>query len=164
MISTPSEGDANDQSSAGFLKLPWSYHGNIKPANILWFPGGHSDGPTELGTLKFTDYGITGDYDITGSIPPNVGYCDAQVSPGVPPVGPQHDIWALGCVYLEFMTWFSDGWEGVDEFCSRRGANDKMLLVSGVKIPTFYTLDSSVPPRPILKDEVIQVRVFILMP
>lgn len=164
MISTPSEGDANDHSLAGLLKSFWSYHGNIKPANILWFPGGHSDGPTKLGTLKFTDYGITGDYGIPGSIPSNVSYCDAQVSPELPPIGPKHDIWALGCVYLEFVTWLSDGWGGVDEFCNRRGADDKMLLASGVKIPTFYSLDSSVPPRPILKAAVIQVRFFIPMP
>jgi ankyrin repeat protein len=30
------------------------------------------------------------------------------------------DIWALGCLYLEFITWLLCGWEGVDKFAEAR--------------------------------------------
>ncbi|KAI1136872.1 kinase-like protein [Hypoxylon sp. FL0543] len=38
------------------------------------------------------------------------------------------DIWALACLYLEFLTWYLHGWEsGVDEFSDQRGTESASL-------------------------------------
>ncbi|KAI0380675.1 kinase-like protein [Hypomontagnella monticulosa] len=39
------------------------------------------------------------------------------------PVSQPYDIWALACLYLEFITWYLCGWEeGVDEFSKQRAS------------------------------------------
>ena len=47
-------------------------------------------------------------------------------------VSPQYDIWSFGCVLLQFMVWYLDGWQGVDRFTERRsreGVSDRVIFL-----------------------------------
>lgn len=98
-------------------------HGDIKPANILWFPGNGGD----RGTLKISDFGLT-DYRHKASASKVPADSIGQTQTYRPPecqipggcVSPSYDTWSLGCVLLQFVTWYAEGWEGVDEFSKRR--------------------------------------------
>ena len=102
-------------------------HGDIKPKNILWFDTGGA------GTLKLADFGTTR-FDIEGAPPSvlNITNLDVPTTPNYrapeydsdKPISLSWDIWALGCMYLEFITWFSSGWKGIDEFANDRLSND----------------------------------------
>jgi serine/threonine protein kinase len=81
-------------------------HGDWKPENILWFY--HADG----GLLKISDFGLSEYNTIHGkSYKPKSGVatsmsyrppaCDFKGGK----VGQSYDIWTLGCLYLEFITW-----------------------------------------------------------
>ena len=49
------------------------------------------------------------------------------------------DIWALGCTFLEFITWYLSGYKAVEEdFPSQRGEDDKDL--PGVSEDKFYRM------------------------
>jgi serine/threonine protein kinase len=106
-------------------------HGDIKPSNILWFPGRTKD---DKGTLKIADFGA-GDFNSTehsrrppDSISLTLSYrppeYDSPKDPNDPlgdvQVSPAYDIWALGCLYLEFITWYMGGRDLLDEFQSSR--------------------------------------------
>lgn len=43
-------------------------------------------------------------------------------------VSPSYDIWSLGCVLLEFVTWYLLGGKGVEEFSKRRAAEDSQEI------------------------------------
>ena len=85
-------------------------HGDLKPENILWFPPSQTTG--KHGILKITDFGIARfsavnlwDAQKTGRVPNSPSYrspeydLDGKLSTAC-------DVWALGCVYLEFLTWY----------------------------------------------------------
>lgn len=108
-------------------------HGDIKPENILWFPlpGPRSPAGKAQGILKITDFGIAEfstkpavDKSRRGNTPNSPTYCapeiDLQPPHGSGLVSPSYDIWALGCVYLEFITWWIGAGEYVDEFTESR--------------------------------------------
>lgn len=142
-------------------KVLFGVHGDIKPPNILWFPG-HSSDPNDLGTLKITDFGIAeftrdGTSSLGGGSPP---YRAPEVDIPGAVLGPAYDIWALGCVYLEFVTWYLQGWKGVECFELKRSTLDTHRPLRGIKTPTFFTTDKSTkPPTPIVKREVTEVSI-----
>ncbi|KAK0724529.1 kinase-like domain-containing protein [Lasiosphaeris hirsuta] len=103
-------------------------HGDVKPSNILWFPG-----PTANGTLKITDFGA-GDYSDTEStrrssdpVPFTPSYQPPERALDIDDeidVSWAYDVWRLGCVYSEFATWYGGGYPMVDKFTrSRRPAH-----------------------------------------
>ncbi|KAL2671303.1 hypothetical protein Neosp_013883 [[Neocosmospora] mangrovei] len=100
-------------------------HSDLKPQNILVFPGGNS-----IGTLKITDVGIskfhilatTRRLDPTSAqhftmryCPPEFGELDAdKVNAYIEgshrqKLSRRFDIWSLGCVFLEFLIWVKLG-------------------------------------------------------
>jgi serine/threonine protein kinase len=99
-------------------------HGDIKPANILWFI-------TKEGiVLKLSDFGLTRFhrevsqfrmYDrLVGSRTYRAPECDLKQ-----PISPMYDMWSLGCVFLEFLSWYMLGFEeGVDDFAVQRVKDD----------------------------------------
>ncbi|KAB5582973.1 kinase-like domain-containing protein [Coniochaeta sp. 2T2.1] len=110
-------------------------HGDIKPENILWFPGHHSDGTPSIGTLKITDFG-NAELNTSAVVP----WRHAPTSPMYRPPEADlplsdsvirylsYDIWGLGCVYLEFAAWCFGGWQGIEAFLNRRWALDNRYL------------------------------------
>ncbi|KAH8900801.1 kinase-like protein, partial [Thozetella sp. PMI_491] len=94
-------------------------HGDVKPENVLWFK--NEDNEYGYGVLKITDFGLTrfrpagdtkvsaGQINVTESYKAPEYEVDLQVSR-------PFDIWSLGCLYLEFMTWLLQGKSGVARF------------------------------------------------
>lgn len=94
-------------------------HGDIKPHNILWFD--HFDGPgcVHEDHLVVSDFGLsifhssTANTELTTAN--NVGrsptYRPPEVDLGNDPVQQSYDIWSLGCLYLEFISWYLLGYE-----------------------------------------------------
>ena len=48
------------------------------------------------------------------------------------------DIWALGCIYLEFITWFFSGWKYLEEFRFKRLAIDHNW--GGIQCDPFFVI------------------------
>lgn len=114
-------------------------HGDLKPENILWF---HDD---DGGTLKISDFGLSDfntamskSYVTKKGMAWSLSYrppeCDLKDSK----VGQSIDIWTLGCLYLEFITWLLGGWELVERFTISRMSVD--LMWYNIKTDTFFEL------------------------
>jgi serine/threonine protein kinase len=105
--SRPPSGERNNLSLFG-------RHGDIKPANILWFPD--QSNPAAFGTLKISDFGtarFSTNEDAVAEDKTTVPNSRAYQSPEcVLPNGnisSQCDVWSLGCVFLEFVCWYFGG-------------------------------------------------------
>lgn len=114
-------------------------HGDIKPTNILWFPG------RGLGILKIADFG-TVHFSKNRSVstqnrrsrPDTSTYRAPECDRSDLMLCPSADIWALGCVYLEFITWLFGGWNGVECFAFRRLTLDPVLALIPAETDTFF--------------------------
>jgi len=103
-------------------------HGDIKPENILCFlrPG------SPVPQLKIGDWGLAKAKNkteqVTGAAVTNTGVATVMYEPPeavtTTPNGPNYnrrlsrkkDVWAMGCIILEFMTWMLGGYEGYNAF------------------------------------------------
>ncbi|KAH8896573.1 kinase-like protein [Thozetella sp. PMI_491] len=105
-------------------------HGDIKPANILryinWKDPANPKQPLSapLGVLQLTDFGLSSIHhtDTVADVKMKVG-----ASPYKPPethlvmpISQSLDIWTLGCLYLDFLTWLVMGQEGQEKFVDKR--------------------------------------------
>ncbi|KAK3371139.1 kinase-like domain-containing protein [Lasiosphaeria ovina] len=102
-----------------------SRHGDIKPENILWF-NDPSD-PNDQGTLKITDFGVSELEtrlltNTTNSVLFTPAYRPPEMDVKGAAIGQAADIWSLGCVYLEFVSWLLGGFSYVQEFAKRKSA------------------------------------------
>ena len=89
----------------------FGWHGDLKPENILFFEATENLQITDLGLGQFHSVksrskvaamGIEGSLTY---IPPEILLKE--------PVSRAYDIWSLGCVFLEFITWLVEGGEAV---------------------------------------------------
>ena len=93
-------------------------HGDLKPENILFFEATKNLQITDLGLGRF--HGVesrsqVAAKEISGSptyIPPEI-LLDK-------PVSRAYDIWSLGCLFLEFITWLVEGGEVMNSFSNSR--------------------------------------------
>lgn len=100
-------------------------HGDLKPENILWFP--QDEAFDSKGILKITDFGISR-FSKEDSKRGRVSHSPTYRSPeyAVSKVhGPACDVWALGCIFLEFVTWYCGGYHAVKRFSEVRLAPDE---------------------------------------
>lgn len=138
-------------------------HGGIKPENILWF----KDYEGVKDYLMVSDYGLTrfntaksrskiNPDDIakfSGTYrPPEVDLRD--------PISRSYDIWSLGCVFLEFVSWFILGDNETQEsFTTLRLGDEKVDMMQEDK---FFILEQSsnhgLPRQARLKPSVETVR------
>lgn len=100
-------------------------HGDIKPENILWFKNDNTG--SSLGVLSIADFGLTRfHYQQSRSniSPVGIGNSPTYRAPefDMPDglLSRTYDIWALGCVYLEFISWYLLGWNGLTAFSTSR--------------------------------------------
>lgn len=119
--------------TSGGISTGASYrHGDLKPENILWFKPKTQDNG-DVGTFKICDWGeakvhqfatamrhsrTTSGFGTRRYEPPEV---DTGVSLMIP--GPEgkrrsrlYDMWALGCITLEFIVWLLYGKVGLEYF------------------------------------------------
>ena len=103
-------------------------HGDLKPANILWFHDG-----TALGKLKIGDWGCAKAHNMSTEFRPSNTtaeygtrrYEAPEVVTGIDPhfLGQAvkrrsrlYDIWAMGCITLEFIVWLLYGIKELNKF------------------------------------------------
>lgn len=118
----------------------YGMHGDLKPDNILWF-GSRND---YRGILVISDFGVADMHsDKSRSNIPNEGI---PAVPGYRPpecdiqngyISRRYDIWTLGCLFLEILTWLMGGQELLSEFKKERM---KTIYVTGAKRDMFYTV------------------------
>ncbi|KAH6997412.1 kinase-like domain-containing protein [Ilyonectria destructans] len=105
----------------------YGIHGDIKPENILHFS--QLDSPTGLGVLKLADFGLTDfhtlrsrtmkAHQVNMPMPAPTYKAPELVVPGEY-FSRKTDIWALGCVFSQFMTWAIRGVGSVKKFDDER--------------------------------------------
>ncbi|KAK4243164.1 kinase-like domain-containing protein [Corynascus novoguineensis] len=90
-------------------------HGDLKPENILWFER-HNDSNNHLlicdfGLSRFHSYQSQSVDSLPGCSP---SYRPPECDLHQPGISVKYDIWTLGCLLLDFLTWYPRGWEAVD--------------------------------------------------
>lgn len=98
-------------------------HHDIKPENILCFRT-CEDGMAPY-VLKLTDfeYSLALGPDEATRVEKTIGsktYRPPEADFKGSKIGHSWDIWGLGCLYLEFITWVIMGWDGVERFGNER--------------------------------------------
>ncbi|KAK2774504.1 protein kinase domain-containing protein [Colletotrichum kahawae] len=125
-------------------------HGDLKPENILWFRD--PDAEESLigsGLLKIADFGLTRYHrqnsryqklQSGGGFKCSLTYKAPEVDV-VDSVSEAYDIWTLGCLLLEFITWYLRGWQAVDDFSASR-ANESHDPDHDIPLDTFFNVAS----------------------
>jgi serine/threonine protein kinase len=139
-------------------------HGDIKPENVLLFSD--PDDYDSIGTLKLTDFGLAEFSAIHSrsykpkskvAISPSYRAPECDLHDGI--IGRSYDIWTLGCLYLEFITWLLGGWKLVEKFTQKRTTTD--ALWHDIPTDTFFEIvkcGSTGPPGVMIKPAVTDVR------
>jgi serine/threonine protein kinase len=122
-------------------------HGDIKPENILWSVEKTPDAADHInqqGLLLIADFGLM-EFHRGGSrsfmLPGNIHGTPTYAPPERElrfrfKISRAYDIWSLGCVYLEFITWLLCGWKDLDRFSERRG-----MIVPVQGMESAYNID-----------------------
>ncbi|KAM7214971.1 Protein kinase-like domain containing protein [Rhypophila decipiens] len=148
------------QSKIGAAPTPkHGFHGDIKPGNILVYNtwSGHKH---PLGILQITDFGISS-FHHTASLSgisrgrDTHSYRPPESNLPFMKTTQSHDIWTLGCLFLDFLTWLVKGTEAIADFQKKRisfGFSDNEA------ISTFYQVDGQNGRTVIsISDEVLAV-------
>ncbi|KAI0428344.1 kinase-like protein [Xylaria sp. FL1042] len=122
-------------------------HGDIKPTNILRYeltPGSQN---LKWGLLKISDFGLTRFHqndsyrrEYTNS-PMATRTYRAPEGDLRRKISCLWDLWPLGCLYLEFLTWLLQGWHGVVVFSEERHREDQSLHYDFLKEDKFFNMD-----------------------
>lgn len=137
----------DDGIRAGNKNVVFGHHGNIKPENVLWFAEPGQGNGKVGGTLKLSDFGLAElSVHQTISMGPksklgvSLDYRAPEVDlkQGVA-IGHSYDIWTLGCLYLEFITWMLGGSKLLDELLEARKARD--VMCRNIETLTFFKLE-----------------------
>ncbi|TGJ88264.1 hypothetical protein E0Z10_g451 [Xylaria hypoxylon] len=100
----------------------YGIHGDIKPHNILYFEQHQNGDESGLGLFKISDFGLTGFHSaLTRSRQPPTGphsptYRAPEYGMSEAYLSRKYDIWGLGCVLLQFLTWLIKGPHGLRQF------------------------------------------------
>lgn len=138
-------------------------HGDIKSENILWFKQS-SEVEDENGVLQIADFGLGRFHgrESRSQVPPDTVFATQTYEPPElklrQPVSRAYDIWSLGCLYLEFITWLLKGSAQIDSFSDFRG---KTSSIDGIYVndDCFFVIirdDKGVPTAAKVREEVIE--------
>ncbi|TVY20106.1 Cyclin-dependent kinase 6 [Lachnellula arida] len=131
-------------------------HGDIKPENVLWFKES-CESKDAMGVLQIADFGLGRFHgrDSRSKVPPDGVFSSPTYEPPEcklrHPVSRAYDIWSLGCLYLEFITWLLRGSAEIEGFSNFRGRDSPN---SGVNEDRFFTMDEEGTGATV-RDEVI---------
>lgn len=116
-------------------------HGDIKPENILWFKES-TERPGEGGVLQIADFGLGRFHgrESRSQVDPETVLTSPTYEPPEcklrRPVSRAYDLWSLGCVYLEFITWLLKGSKQIEDFADFRGRQSS----TGIDDDNFFTI------------------------
>lgn len=128
-------------------------HGDLKPDNILWFTPYRGD---PRGILVVSDMGFTAvNSELsrskqTNGKPRTPTYRPPELDIQGANVTREYDVWSMGCIFLEMITWLLGGHDLNIDFKTQRTTTES----SGVNTPVFFTF---VEGQPVVKEEVIDV-------
>lgn len=157
-------GDATEQATI------FGHHGDIKEENILWFPADDAGpGPAQdaagarrnTGVLKLADFGVAGFSEHNTSSMDGEAHFIASPSYRAPESdvdrrnckGRSYDIWTLGCLYLQFITWLLGGRDLLKDFKKKRTCEDPGW--SHLPVDNFFMRDadnSSLIVKPVVSE------------
>ncbi len=115
-------------------------HGDLKPENILWITD--TEAINDAGVLQISDFGLGRFHRFESKSkadPKTINGSPTYVPPELPlerPISREYDIWSLGCIFLEFVTWLLEGQDGLDDFSDAR----KEEAYDGIEDDTYYIL------------------------
>jgi serine/threonine protein kinase len=118
----PTESEASSSSSEDDERV-FGRHGDIKAENILLFA---EDVDNEHGVLVIADFGLTAFHKKASRSRQKAEYITGSPSYEGPElmlhsnISRAYDIWGLGCLYLEFISWLVCGWEQLERFPEAR--------------------------------------------
>ncbi|KAL6362609.1 hypothetical protein LRP88_03900 [Fusarium phalaenopsidis] len=137
---SPAQVARSSESGHRDKREKYGRHGDLKPENILLFPS-PKDNP---GVLKISDLGQAELHSTCSKTrresrgvntltyrPP-----ESDIEPHL--ISRASDIWSLGCIFLEFVTWMLGGMTHVDKFKRKRMSRDLYLHMDS---DTFYQLE-----------------------
>ncbi|KAL4761093.1 protein kinase family protein [Aspergillus foveolatus] len=107
------------QQSTGEVRF--GRHGDIKAANILYFQPSEGDAIlkiADLGLASISSRNSRSNVD-PKSIVPSITYAPPDVERKCD-ISRKWDIWSLGCLFLEFVTYLVLGGQAIDEFSEER--------------------------------------------
>ncbi|KAK6949796.1 hypothetical protein Daesc_008117 [Daldinia eschscholtzii] len=147
------------QVTSGDASRLYGRHGDIKPDNFLWL-GLSSE---SIGHLAISDFGLGRlhtQVSRSNQDPRNIARTETYKAPEFELPGGKisraSDIFSLGCVFLEYVTWFLLGSQKVtEEFSSIRSETD----INGFESDAFFiirSIEGENDPRPFLKESVKQ--------
>ncbi|KLU85101.1 serine/threonine protein kinase [Magnaporthiopsis poae ATCC 64411] len=136
-------------------------HGDLKPENILWFPPGKQTAgyDKKIGILQVSDLGLSDFHGrcSTSNLPahmfPMSGTYQAPECLTYNRLGRPYDLWTLGCVYIEFVSWFLLGHERTKSDFSQKRLDDDH---NEIKEDTFFKVEAdTLPVRASVKQSVL---------
>jgi serine/threonine protein kinase len=117
-------------------------HGDIKPDNILWF----NTTRDPKGIFVISDMGLSAfnsaksRSNVPGhALPGAPGYRPPECELEGGTVSRQFDVWTMGCLLLELVTWLLGGQQMLDEFQSKRMS----VYINGSKNDIFFEIKRS---------------------
>lgn len=131
----------------------YGIHGDIKPDNVLWF--------RDADRLVITDFGLGHLHtkiSRSNGDPKSMGRTETYRAPEFDApdgkISRVSDVFSLGCLFLEFATWYLEGYVSAQEkFPNFRIGQQKDI--HGFMTDTFFRIDS--PSNvPVLKPEVTE--------
>lgn len=142
MSAEPKSINRDKNKQRHFRKQLYGRHGDIKPENILWFRESGKTG--DRGVLKISDFGLTEFstrhslcYKRNSQVAHSPSYRPPECDLEGAVVGPSYDIWTLGCLYLELITWQLGGTKLLEHFRRKRTSHDPLRLHS---TDTFFEI------------------------
>ncbi|CAM1510687.1 Fc.00g010220.m01.CDS01 [Cosmosporella sp. VM-42] len=118
----------------------WGRHGDIKRDNILCFKSSQTQA---RGMLVISDFGLSAfNRDTSRSnipnqkVPPVPGYRPPECDVEGGTISRDYDIWTVGCLFLELLTWLLGGTKSVAEFEDKRMTQ----YITGAKNNIFFIL------------------------
>lgn len=156
-----------NQNGDGLPKV-YGRHGDIHPGNMLWFDSSQTEKSLISGTLKIADFGQAELNSIMSktkhrSVAHTVTYRPPECDQPNAIIRQEYDMWCLGCVFLEFVTWMLGGAPLLTEFGKERLAPD--YFQNKIETDTFFQVVEPVTNRleVKVKDTVIKVSLFRYM-
>jgi serine/threonine protein kinase len=122
-------------------RVRYGRHGDICPNNILWFKDTSNEDGLLTGTLKLADFGQAALSSLSSKTKPRSNAITMTYGPPESDLADKsirqsYDIWSLGCVLLEFVTWILGGEDFMLAFANKRLAPD--IFRSNMNTDIFF--------------------------